>query len=293
MVELDLMKKAVNKVETLRKRQLNRRRLIKTITNIKADRNQTQTRLKQAIKLKKWKPKTKTCPISLQEIAPSNHAATLIRYPRNGQKPVINSKEIYLPNALSRVQNMPEYQIYPGVPNARQLIKSPLTREECYRGNGPSASLQILKKIEEIDNNNLSILLRKSTSINYLRKDISRYIKKIMNKMKEYSNKTIYIKYSSLNLTNADKKKVTADDELYKSNKLLKILTKKNQVLRKINVFKTQNGLFQLKLYYGSGKTRVSSTLTLPDNYFQEGYYVQSYFAPSDVVISQLRRTVI
>ena len=293
MVELNSMKNAVTKVETLRKRQLNRRRLIKSIKNIKENRKQTQTRLKQAIKLKKWKPKTKTCPISLEEIRPNNHAATLIRYPTNGEKSVINSKEIYLPNALSRVQNMPAYQVYPGLPNSRQLIKSPLTRKVRYRGSGLSGGLQKLKKIEEIGNNNLSILLRNSTSINYLRKDISGYIKKIMNKMKAYSNKMIYVKYSSLNLTNTDKKKVTEDDELYQSNKLFKIHTKKNQVLRKIHIFKTIDGYFQLKLYYGSGKTRVSSSLTLPENYYQESYSTQSHFAPSDVVIAQLRRTII
>ena len=44
-----LTQKAVNKVETLRRKQLNRRKLIQTIKNIKTNRTKSHNKLKRAI----------------------------------------------------------------------------------------------------------------------------------------------------------------------------------------------------------------------------------------------------
>lgn len=287
-----LTKKAVNKVESLRKKQLNRRKLIKTIKTIQANRKETNSKLKQAIGIKQWKPETKTCPISYEEIAPTNNAASLFRMPSEiGGKVIINSSELYTPGSLSSLQNRPEHQVYPGSWNSRQYIKSPLTRAGCFRHNGTSENLQRLKKIQEINNNNQSTLLRNPNSINYLRKNLISLVRKTMNKMNNFSNKMIYIRYSSLNLTNADKKKVTEDDIIYESNKRLKLSKKKDQVLRKLNIFKTQGGYFQVKTFYGSGKTRVSATLTLPSNYYAGGYSLK-HFAPMNIIIQELRENI-
>ena len=267
-LNIDLTQNAYNKVATLRRRQLNRRKLIESIklvkTKIKQKQKKKQTLLKKALEVKqgRWQPEIKTCPISLTNIYPNNFASSLVR---NGNA---NSSHIFQTKSVRELQNH----------QGSNFIKSPMTRQMCTRRNGTSKKLQIPE--------NLSTILNNPKSYKYLIKSImrlARLVKKHMNQMHDNSDKMIYIIYPSLNISNNDKNSFTEDDIVYKHGQRQLIIPKmRNQILRKINI-KKRNDLFQAQLFYGSGEIRVNSKITLPINYNEVGHFVSM-----DIIIDQL-----